>query len=254
MAKKILYFFLLFSLYLSAASIYESSLIGYWKFEDTSGSVIDSTGNKNGTVQGSVVRGVAGKFGNAFNFDSVGAYVDAGASSTISPVTIEAWVNLNRYDTPNIFKTIVQINTHYGSNWSDSAFYISNGYLNAYTAGTSATRIALNQWVHVAMVNDGSYIRFYINGQQDSNTCATSPVWQNGWSFIRLGGGYAGDGENFAGLLDDVAIYSRALSSTEIMQHATIGIEASYVPEPAGIFSMIIGVLSILILSRHRKN
>lgn len=56
--------------------VYESSLLGYWTFDETGGSIAyDATDNTfNGTVSGATA-GVAGKYGTAYSFDGASASV-----------------------------------------------------------------------------------------------------------------------------------------------------------------------------------
>ncbi len=236
-----------------AAPVYESALVGYWKMDDTSGVVKDETGHFTGTLVGGVTRGVTGKYGKAYQFSSAGAYVDMGAVSSISPSTIEAWINLGSYNANgSIYKTILQINTYYKGSWSDTALYIESGHLCAYTSGSSNATVALNQWTHVAMVNDGTNISLYINGQLDK-TVVTSSQWKDGWSMIRIGGGYEGDYESFYGALDEVAVFNRALSATELSQHATLGIEQYYITVVPELNVWWLMVLGITMIGRFRK-
>ena len=72
--------------------------------------------------------------------------------------------------------------------------------------------LARNTWQHVAATFDGASFRLYLNGQQiglqpgSNGPENTAP--------LRIGG--AGDCETFTGLLDEVALFNRALSANEI--------------------------------------
>lgn len=224
------YYFLIFFLLASCnlySSEYESSLKGYWRMEDTSGTVIDDTGTYNGTIYGTIIRGIQGKsayHGNAFSFDGSGDYVDCGSTTNVwNQSSIEAWVYLKKYNQPP-YKTIFQINEYYKEVWADVAFYMEDGHVNPFRSGTGTTKINLNEWTHVAMVNNGTTTLTYVNGKCDG-IFATAPEWNDGWSFIKLGGGYPGDGESFNGNLDEIGLYNRALSSAEIYAHYVNGIK-----------------------------
>lgn len=250
------FFFILLLLCVAAHStpVYESAMVGYWNMNETSGAVMDATGHfSTATTYGTITQGVAGKFGQAYLFNSAGAHIDLGSYSSVSPCTIQAWVKLygyTAYGTTNPYRTVVQINTHYQGNWSDTALYVTNGYVNPYTAGGSATRLNLNEWTHIAMTNDGSTTRLYINGVLD-NSFATTGQWNNGWSFIRIGGGYEGDSESFYGLLDEVAIFNRPLSGSEILAQSQVGLEQYYsTPEPTSALCLICAIVFLII----RKN
>ncbi|MFC1534682.1 LamG-like jellyroll fold domain-containing protein, partial [Thermodesulfobacteriota bacterium] len=80
--------------------------------------------------------------------------------------------------------------------------------------GTSA--IQANQWQHIAMTWDGTTVTVYYNGVAENNTAYAGPIpTSNGDLEI---GVYSGGAPipYFDGAIDDVRIYNRALSNTEI--------------------------------------
>ncbi len=74
--------------------------------------------------------------------------------------------------------------------------------------------LVLNRWTHLAMTYDGSALRFYVNGSLISSR-AVSGVIQVSTGHLRIGGNSV-FGEFFKGRIDDVRVYRRALSATEI--------------------------------------
>ena len=96
----------------------------------------------------------------------------------------------------------------------------------ALTGIVGGTTLAINTWYHVACVYDGSYLYLYVNGVSDATPVAyssgiknTSTQFQIG---IRTGGGY------LKARGDDIAIWNRALSSSEIIQ--LYGLTDDFVP------------------------
>src|SRR5262249_52367666 len=72
----------------------------------------------------------------------------------------------------------------------------------------------LFNWTHVAATYDGSLVRLYVNGNQvSSQSCVGSIITSSG--VLRIGGNSFW-GEYFNGLIDEVRIYNRALSGSEI--------------------------------------
>jgi hypothetical protein len=72
----------------------------------------------------------------------------------------------------------------------------------------------VNAWTHVALTYDGSALRLFVNGTQVATRSvggtiqsSTNPLWI---------GGNQPYGEYFTGLIDEVRVYSRALSATEV--------------------------------------
>jgi uncharacterized repeat protein (TIGR01451 family) len=69
-------------------------------------------------------------------------------------------------------------------------------------------------WMHVAATYDGTTMRMYINGVEENAIVGPASIAANA---IDLGIGANADGTNpFSGTLDDLKIYSRALSAAEI--------------------------------------
>jgi hypothetical protein len=68
----------------------------------------------------------------------------------------------------------------------------------------------------LASTYDGSFLRLYVNGVQVAQLARTGTLEVNG-SPLRIGG-TTYPNEFFAGLIDDLRIYDRALSAAEIQQ------------------------------------
>ena len=74
--------------------------------------------------------------------------------------------------------------------------------------------MALNTWTHLAATYDGATLRLYRNGTQVA-TRAVSGAITTSDSPLRIGGNLVW-GEYFDGLIDEVRIYNRVLTATEI--------------------------------------
>jgi hypothetical protein len=80
------------------------------------------------------------------------------------------------------------------------------------TRGTAA--VALNTWTHLATTYDGTTLRMFVNGVEVSNRAVGGNI-RTSTGVVRIGGNGVW-GEYFSGLIDDVKIYNRALSASEI--------------------------------------
>lgn len=89
----------------------------------------------------------------------------------------------------------------------------SNGSLA--TSINSNTDLSTGAWQHVAMVYDGTDIRVYLNGSLDCTPVSYSSGIFNGSADLILGAS-GGPGLYYDGLMDEVAIFDRALSAAEV--------------------------------------
>jgi type II secretory pathway pseudopilin PulG len=191
----------------------DSDLEGYWKLDETSGNTAtDSSVNSNvGTMLNSPTKltGENCKFGGCLSFDGVDDYVTTNYT-TSSPMTLSFW-----------FKKQTQTNAGavvFGGRtpgcWT-SALYINGDFeLRYYNAGpeTSIINPLLNDtWYNVAVVVSGGSTDFYVNGSYSSTYAGSL---SNGL-LNQFGATCAGAGP-FKGTIDDIRVYERALTASEI--------------------------------------
>ncbi len=107
-------------------------------------------------------------------------------------------------------------------------YFMSNGHVRWYSSddcsGThqgnveSTEALALNTWNHVVAVTDGSKLRLYINASNGiENNSIDWPYSINGVSTGTLQIGKY-DNKFFSGVIDEVVLYDRALSSSEVQE------------------------------------
>ena len=206
-----------------------SGLVGYWKFDEGSGTTaFDSSGNGNIGVLYDSPTWVNGKSGKALSFDGSDDYVRIERSSSLdatSEVTVEAWI------CPRAYVSGLGDNSHIVSrtNTGGGHVYVLSLYPDSHKASYSVNPfpdqhasnadIQLNVWTHLTMTYDGSYVRLYINGEFDSSyelsgAIETTPNW------LAIGcNSYGSTYAHFNGTIDEVRIYNRALSQEEIRSH-----------------------------------
>ena len=79
---------------------------------------------------------------------------------------------------------------------------------------TGAAALPLNTWTHLAMTYDGITLRLYQNGAQVGSRALTGSIVTS--SLPLQIGGSALWGEYFAGRIDEVKLYNRALTVAEL--------------------------------------
>ena len=89
---------------------------------------------------------------------------------------------------------------------------------------TSQTHFDLNTWYHIAIVDDGSTARLYVNGVLDTEVSSAGKSAINlAWDWA--GGfhiGYSSDGRQLDGVLSEARVWNRALSAVELMNNQCI--------------------------------
>lgn len=75
-----------------------------------------------------------------------------------------------------------------------------------------------NTWHHVAAVYDGANVTLYVDGSSDGSVAKTGNLTTSSRN-VRIGARHTTSmGEYFTGIIDDVRIYNKALSASEIQQ------------------------------------
>jgi PKD repeat protein len=203
-----------------ARASWREGLVAAYNFdESTGGTVLDRSANGNaGTISGAT-RTSSGRNGRAVSFDGVNDWVtiaDAGTLDLSTGMTLEAWVYPTALgsatravvakEAPGTLRYGLYGNT---SSRPGARVDISGGRT---TIGTA--QLPLNTWTHLAATFDGATLRLFVNGVQVSSIAATGAIAASSGP-LRIGG-HAVAGEWFAGRIDDVRVYSRALSAAEI--------------------------------------
>jgi hypothetical protein len=198
-----------------------SGLVAAYAFSELSGTAVtdSSASGNNGTLSGAT-RTASGKFGRALSFDGTNDRVNIPDSSSLdltSGMTLEAWVrpsSLGGWDTvllkeqPGNLLYAIYANT--GPGPSSTEIETSQGYFPQYAPGT----LSLNTWTHLAATYDGTTLRLYINAVEVGSRAVNGSLNTSSGA-LRIGGN-AVWGEYFAGLIDEVRVYNRALSPQEI--------------------------------------
>jgi len=89
-------------------------------------------------------------------------------------------------------------------------------WVNGWVYHDGSTILSPNRWYHIVMTYDGSFLRSYVDGVNDGTLSYTGNIRISG--FPLLIGRYGNPHSTFRGMIDDVRIYNRALSTTEIQQ------------------------------------
>jgi hypothetical protein len=177
---------------------------------------------------------VAGKIGQALNFDGSTQYIDMGSPSSLylsSVGTISAWVKITSF--PGFF---AEIAGRYDNNADKGGyelgvydtgkfdFVIANNVGGQIDEVISASSYNDNHWHLVTGIMDGSSVRLYVDGSLVSTVVQTvTPANINNFNIARDAEAFGIGGDYFSGKVDDVRIYNRALNAQEVRQLYRLG-------------------------------
>ncbi len=207
-----------------------NGLVAAYGFEEPTGTqtTIDASGSGNlGTISGAT-RITTTQFGKALSFSGTNNWVTINDSASLDltiGMTLEAWV----YPTSlNGWKTVLmKEQTGFASYWlyaNDDASRPADvvnigGTLRQLSAGS---HLPTNTWTHLAATYDGSTQKLYVNGVLVGSRSQTGAIALSSGA-LRIGGNSVW-GEYFTGYIDEVRVYNRALTSTEITADSKLAV------------------------------
>src|SRR3989344_2629140 len=196
-----------------------SGLVAYYTFDDN---VNDSAGSNNGTASGSPTY-TDGKIGKAISLDG-SSYANIASTPTPgSEITISAWIKPSSPSGTIIYRGDSSYRISYRFSVSSGklryAFSTSPGSNPDVTAISNGSIIVDGSaWTFVTTTyssTDGS-VKLYINGVADGTASRTGAI--NSTPAITNIGADNPAGNYFSGSIDDLRIYSRALTPSEITE------------------------------------
>ena len=200
-----------------------SNLVGAWGFDEPSGTTaIDSSGSGNSGTLSGPTRVAGGRYGGALSFDGVNDWVtvaDANSLDLTNRATISAWVRPAALGTGWRTVGFKEQSSPTGMIYAlyanqDTSRPVGQVNIGGETNAVGTATLPLNTWTHLASTYDGTAVRLYVNGTLVATTAATGNMAASTGPF-RMGGNPVWS-EWFSGLLDDVRLYSRALTASEI--------------------------------------
>lgn len=190
-----------------------SGLVGFWPL---GGSTDDVTVNENsGTLYGSPVW-VNGRLGKALQFNNNGndyaLIIDDPSFNYANGMTYAAWIYPTAFPTLQMF--MGEYLPYFGIHSSRLLLFSVTAGVQQFLYGTTA--LTANRWYHVAATYDASgFMRVYLNGVQDA-VAGPYPALTDFGIGHYIGRWMNGTTYPFSGVIDDVRIYNRALSASEI--------------------------------------
>ena len=224
------------------------NLVAWWKLDDEgTGTVIDSSGNgHHGTLVGDA-HFVPGLFGEALELDGDGDYVVidgykgiVGDGTNTPAFSITVWV---RKEGPvGGDGEIIGWGSTGAGNRMEFRFNADNNRVRIECGGGNAqndTELTTGQWHHVAMtvLENSTYesgVTFYLDGHDNTRANADPDPTHPTENFdVKIGLRYNEDNRLYTGLIDDLRIYDKVLTITEVRDIIKLGyLASSHSPDP----------------------
>lgn len=212
------------------------SMVLHLKFDEivtsTSTTTHDATGNNyDGTIVGASRASSTCRIGSCLSFDGTNDSVSSGNQSNLnatSTFSVSAWINRQGNSVAGGAGTIAGkwstagnagwflevIDSADGSNPNQIRFFISGvSDTSLYSASSTITNSA---WHHVVAAYDGSNKYIYVDGTPASEATTGVPTTTSDDFQVGFDTGSGGENNYFNGFIDDVRVYTKALSADEV--------------------------------------
>jgi hypothetical protein len=220
--------------------IIKDGLVAWYPFDEDSQ---DKSGNQNHGVAKGNLTYASGKFGQAAKFDGVSSYITVPNhdSLNLQNMTLSAWVydyshpaygplgtslilNKGVWSFSGDQKRQYQFSSSYGFNIEFAQFGLFNvNNLEPWEMLYSKDTIPVNQWKYIAVTYDGYTQKIYVDGNLNNSRDTVLNVFTpTNPTPLTIGAGFRDDNDKPLniknGLIDDLRVYNRALSDSEIRQ------------------------------------
>jgi hypothetical protein len=203
----------------------EAGLVGWWTFDEAMDAPVaqDASGNRLGGLLRNAGR-VASRDGHALRCD--GGSVEIPSHPLLSPgtnFTLECWVKTDAAGQANnwIINRVLSGSTSAGYRLGvlqgNPSFEVPHTEFSHHLRGPNP--LPTGRWIHLAGTFDGQDMKLYMDGVLQGTMSRAYPLKPCHQSLI-LGNYANGHSAYFQGLLDEVRLYHRCLTTTEILKHS----------------------------------
>ena len=237
MCKRLVFLFSLGAMLIIAANT-SAELVGHWKLDEGSGTTaVDSSGKGNDGTFVNKPTWISGVNGSALEFHGLGVaggggdYINCGSGASLNitgPISITLWIRPDADDPEGKGTTtapMAKAMSGMSPSWSFQVRYGWGGTPQPYMGFTFPAaggvprawayvgkKLTRNEWCHIACSFDGTTLKCFLNGSQTDST----PMGGTTASGTPVLIGSDGWGCDWIGAIDDIRMYSHALSEVEI--------------------------------------
>lgn len=204
-----------------------SGLVGYWTLDDYDSPTQDISGNNYDAAVGVNAAFISsGKYGGAIDITGGDALTSSTAANVTKDFTFAAWVRHNAWSgTENemlIGKTWNAFNVYVdpdgGGGTGQLRIQFKDASLNTYNAfyNNMQSEIPANVWTHIVAIRNDANFKLYINGVEKTASFASTSSANVNSVVSNLTLGSIGGANSWDGAIDEISLYNRALSASEV--------------------------------------
>lgn len=244
-------------LQVSYAAGTDGSLCGLWLFDEGKGDVVEDSSENGNDGETSNCEWVEGRYGSALEFNGTSSCVTIPHSESLSieedKISIIAWF-MQDGNGSGTWHTVVckgpMLTGQVTENWAvftnSQEQYICttltmDGGERWWTTSGAGTVPVDGEWRHFATTYDGEELNYYLDGELVNTEPKNGDLLPNEEALTI--GCRSNDGTPWGGMLDEIAIFRRALSQQEIKNIMENGLTTFLAVEPAGKLSTVWGNL-----------
>jgi hypothetical protein len=223
-----------------AAESPDPTLVGWWKLDEGQGTAVtDSSSYHNDSNQTSTpLTWVAGRVNGALQFNGTSDYVEFGRSESLNitdVLSITLWVKPTSAANGVRQALVMKGEFTYGMRFTDANNLEFRIFSGGYHSITTPVTAAFNGvWHHLAGTYDGAALKLYVDGEMKASAVYAGVINKDNSYYLNFGRNSQGDGANrwwYAGGMDDVRLYHRALTVEELQK--MLHPELAMMPSPA---------------------
>jgi hypothetical protein len=209
------------------------TLVAHWPLD---GNALDTSGNHYDAAVNGKVSYTAGMYGQAAEFHGAGDYLQVPNNPGMQLLAGTAFSVAAYVKTTGLGQQNILIHGLGCSTWASWFLGVQGGEPDAAltansfvfgvrsTGGSAYTGVAApataGEWFHIAATHDGTTLRLYTNGEERASAAAPLPYNSN--ENLYFGGDPGCNGRSwYTGLVDDVCIFSKAMSASQVQELAS---------------------------------